>query len=293
MKKPLSEFSDEARYTIGAVAEQTGIPAATLRIWERRYALVTPARSEGGYRLYSERDVALLRWARAQTESGVNIGQVAAEMEGADAIWSQSEEIEPALPNRLTESARELAEAMRDLDDLRAARILDRVFTAHTLPTACVDVIGAAWRALQTAPKAVKGFGRAYLTGRLSALAGTFARFPPGAPIAWVGGEGIPIWAVLLRARGIHAHDFGADVQPGDLLPLMEERAPDLVMLAANTPADALALRGFASGIGEAATFAYGGAAFEDDRGLREMIAGFYVPPDPRTALDDLERLLF
>ncbi|MBK6886765.1 MAG: MerR family transcriptional regulator [Tetrasphaera sp.] len=41
-------------YTIRQAAALTGIPAATLRAWERRYAVVAPARSDGGYRLYDE-----------------------------------------------------------------------------------------------------------------------------------------------------------------------------------------------------------------------------------------------
>ena len=41
-------------YTVKHAAELTGIPAATLRMWERRYAVVTPVRSESGYRLYDD-----------------------------------------------------------------------------------------------------------------------------------------------------------------------------------------------------------------------------------------------
>ena len=55
------ELSDQPRYSIKAVQERTGIPAVTLRAWERRYKLVKPRRSSGNYRLYSDRDVAVLR----------------------------------------------------------------------------------------------------------------------------------------------------------------------------------------------------------------------------------------
>ena len=46
-------------YTIKRAAELTGVPAATLRAWERRYDLVEPERTESGYRLYD--DAALVR----------------------------------------------------------------------------------------------------------------------------------------------------------------------------------------------------------------------------------------
>lgn len=51
-------------YTIRAVAEATGIPPATLRAWERRYAVVRPARSPAGYRLYDESLIQDLRVMR-------------------------------------------------------------------------------------------------------------------------------------------------------------------------------------------------------------------------------------
>jgi len=44
-------------YRIGAVAKMVGVPVATLRVWERRYAVVTPPKTEGGQRLYSDADL--------------------------------------------------------------------------------------------------------------------------------------------------------------------------------------------------------------------------------------------
>ena len=48
-------------YTVGRAAELTGISPDTLRMWQRRYAVVEPVRSKGGYRLYD--DPALRRLA--------------------------------------------------------------------------------------------------------------------------------------------------------------------------------------------------------------------------------------
>lgn len=49
--------SSTGLYRIGAVAKMVGIPVATLRVWERRYAVVTPPKTEGGQRLYSDADL--------------------------------------------------------------------------------------------------------------------------------------------------------------------------------------------------------------------------------------------
>jgi MerR family transcriptional regulator, light-induced transcriptional regulator len=64
------------RYPIGAVARLTGVAIDTLRIWERRYGVVTPARDERG-RMYSEADVRRLQRLAAAVARGHAIGRVA------------------------------------------------------------------------------------------------------------------------------------------------------------------------------------------------------------------------
>ena len=49
------------KYRIHTVAEMTGVPAATLRAWERRYGVPVPARTSSAYRVYSDADIALIR----------------------------------------------------------------------------------------------------------------------------------------------------------------------------------------------------------------------------------------
>ena len=47
----------QIRYRIQTVSQMTGIPAATLRAWERRYGFPEPERTQSSYRLYSEQDI--------------------------------------------------------------------------------------------------------------------------------------------------------------------------------------------------------------------------------------------
>ena len=68
--KPLTNQEEQAVYSIGAVARMLEIPASTLRGWEERYGIVTPARSEGSQRLYSRSQVEHLKFIKAQIESG-------------------------------------------------------------------------------------------------------------------------------------------------------------------------------------------------------------------------------
>lgn len=64
--------SDEAVYSIGAVARMLDIPTSTLRAWEERYELISPARSGGAQRLYSAAQVEQLRFVKAQIEGGAS-----------------------------------------------------------------------------------------------------------------------------------------------------------------------------------------------------------------------------
>jgi DNA-binding transcriptional MerR regulator/methylmalonyl-CoA mutase cobalamin-binding subunit len=69
---------DAARvYTIGHAARLTGVPSATIRAWERRYGLVKPVRSEGGYRLYDEQGLQLLRAMGSLVAGGWSASQAA------------------------------------------------------------------------------------------------------------------------------------------------------------------------------------------------------------------------
>lgn len=65
-------------YRIGAVARLTGIPPDTLRVWERRYSVVEPIRSEAGTRLYSAEDVGRLTMIKRLVDNGDAISHVAA-----------------------------------------------------------------------------------------------------------------------------------------------------------------------------------------------------------------------
>ncbi|MDB4986746.1 MAG: Transcriptional regulator, MerR family, partial [Myxococcaceae bacterium] len=64
-------MTSPGRYRIHAVSEITGVPEATLRAWERRYAVPVPERTPSGYRLYSQKDVDLVRRMRELCANGM------------------------------------------------------------------------------------------------------------------------------------------------------------------------------------------------------------------------------
>lgn len=72
--------------TLTAVSRRTGIPAATLRTWERRYGFVRPVRSARGYRLYGEEEILRILQVKYLREQGVRISDAMAALAGtADA----------------------------------------------------------------------------------------------------------------------------------------------------------------------------------------------------------------
>jgi len=65
------------RYPVRLVALRTGLSPHVLRAWERRYGVVSPTRSGGGQRLYSDLDIERLLRLRRLTERGHAIGRIA------------------------------------------------------------------------------------------------------------------------------------------------------------------------------------------------------------------------
>jgi MerR family transcriptional regulator/heat shock protein HspR len=64
-----------ALYVISVAAELAGVHPQTLRIYERK-GLLSPARTEGRSRRYSEHDIALLRRIQELTNDGVSLAGV-------------------------------------------------------------------------------------------------------------------------------------------------------------------------------------------------------------------------
>ncbi len=60
-------------YPIRTVAHLTGVNPRRIRAWEDQYNLLSPARTGGGHRLYSEEDVERIRWVKAMVDRGMSL----------------------------------------------------------------------------------------------------------------------------------------------------------------------------------------------------------------------------
>jgi DNA-binding transcriptional MerR regulator len=87
--KPMEEQGSRPVYSISAVARMLGVPVATLRTWEERYAGVVPDRNPSGHRLFSRGQVEQLRFVKMRMAEG---------MSAADAHRLLAERIDTGLP---------------------------------------------------------------------------------------------------------------------------------------------------------------------------------------------------
>jgi DNA-binding transcriptional MerR regulator len=74
----LTDMTDSKGFPIRVLSAKTGVPAPTLRAWERRYGMLQPGRTPKGHRLYTEADVAWVRRVQKLLEEGLSPRHIAA-----------------------------------------------------------------------------------------------------------------------------------------------------------------------------------------------------------------------
>ena len=97
--KGLTSDGDEPVFVISVAATLAGMHAQTLRQYDRM-GLVSPSRTRGGGRRYSERDVALLREVQRLSQEGVSLAGIQRVLELENQVR--------ALQSRVSELAAEL-----------------------------------------------------------------------------------------------------------------------------------------------------------------------------------------
>ncbi len=100
----------QAVYVISVAAELAGMHPQTLRIYERR-GLVTPARTRGGNRRYSDADIETLRRISELAASGMNLEGIRKVME----LEAENERLRQQLADAKAEAANAVADAERRL----------------------------------------------------------------------------------------------------------------------------------------------------------------------------------
>lgn len=305
----LSQFSDKPRYNTKAVAQETGVPADTFRAWERRYGVPRPQRTEGGHRLYSERDIATIRWLRDRTAEGLTISQAIALMtDGSESnlSWlSSAVDTEPHTWERLNSR---LFAAMVDFDSTRSEQILGEAFALYPMEEVFLKLvqpvmidIGEQWHAGRITVTA-EHFATQFVRRKLSGLFNTY-NITDGRGLVLVGcapGEqhdlGALMLAVFLVRHGWQVIYLGPEVPMKDLLETVRQVQPDLVCMSASTTETATQLLEVGRAIQAlqppVPLFGYGGRAYNLNPVLTQKMPGTFLGRDAQEALDSVADIL-
>ncbi len=136
-------------FRIQAAAELSGVAAATLRAWERRYGVPVPRRTASAYRLYTADDVAQVRRMRDMVEEGVSPAEAARVVLGSSAAVSADEHVpidglELAHGRILAATQRWDAPAI-DLELLRLTMMLDAQTMFERVVAPVLVEVGERW----------------------------------------------------------------------------------------------------------------------------------------------------
>jgi methanogenic corrinoid protein MtbC1 len=265
---------------IQAVAQKTGVPAATLRKWEQRYGVLKPERTAGAHRRYSERDVLRVEWLKARLGEGYRIGE-AARLLGGPAFESP--------PCGTDELVEEIVEATAACEPARIHRAVDHALSLHDPAVAIAEVVEPAMRRIGDCwAEGELGVGQEHaateiVRAKLRELLDPAGEGPRGrAVLACAPGErheiGLLALAVLLQADGWCVVYLGADT------PL-----PEAVAVAIARDASLLCLSATMDGPGETVRRDLG--AISTENGFRVLAGGAaFGGPSTVEAVEDLRR---
>ncbi|MFL6189177.1 MAG: cobalamin-dependent protein [Actinomycetes bacterium] len=225
-ESPAQADDQVPRYRVAAVERMTSIPASTLRSWERRYGWPRPARAASGQRLYSDQDVAVIRFLNRRRVEGMSLSQAAGLLRSAPAV----EDRDPGrLLARLVAAFRAFDEADAEAAFAAAEALLGVESVTIGLIPAAIVAASAHHPGQDGPPVEVEHFASNFLRGQTLRL---LDGLPPaiGRPVLIGCGPdeqhelGALLLMVLLRARGHRVVYLGARV-PG---PAMERAAAAL-----------------------------------------------------------------
>jgi MerR family transcriptional regulator, light-induced transcriptional regulator len=311
----IAEYSKDGKVTIKVVSERTGVRPVTLRAWERRYDLLEPNRLDNNYRLYSERDIQVIRWITHRLDEGLSISNAVREYKDLrkQGIWPEA--LPSILPPTPSEKpghppeyyAEKLYDALTAHDDAQAKKITDTVQSMFDLKTIffeifapCLWKIGDAWYRGEIRI-ATEHFASAYIRGILMNLLQAFPVYSQ-APTLLIGcapeefHEIAPLMlSVLLRREGYQVEFLGADLPVDDLVLYAGDVSPEMIILSSGFEHTALPLFKMQSKLDELPgkpIFGYGGRYFNENPQEREKMKGVFLGSSLDEAIQKVHELL-
>ena len=301
-------------YNIGVVTRITGVPITSLHAWGRRYGFPAAARTNGGHRLYSEKDIARLRWVKSQVDSGLTISRAVIAALALEADGGLFLPVEPEIGSRSERDSAaspslrgSLLDALLHFDLNRADQLMGEMLAFYSPEDLTLNVIGPALNAIGEAWEkerisvTTEHLASNYLRHRLLMwmVTGPTPKTTNPIVLACAPGEwhegSLLMLGVLLRRKGCPVAYLGQNVPFHDLAKFIGDIHPPVVVLVAmrEEPARTLAeWPHWINQVGGNPIVAFGGRAFIVRPELHGMVPGIYLGATIQDGINKLVSLL-
>jgi len=324
----LGDFAAVPRYNIKAVVQATNISPSTLRAWERRYEFCTPHRSSSGYRLYSDQDIAVIRWLKIQVDSGMAISQA---VTWYQALLEDGKTLEQTvLPTKNHEQIaptnrslgqspqgkvpsfenlqKSLLDALTSYQEAEATQVMTEAYSHYSIEKIGEELIkpvlieiGTLWHDGKLSIAREHYATNCIKQHLLSILHGS--RHNPKGLVIWIGCApqeqheiGTVLLSIYLKRAGFQVKYLGQNLPADELAKDIECEKPDMLMLSASSIESAQQLKQLAKKIAALdtpkVTIGYGGRIFNIQPELREQIAGVYLGESSLQAVERVGDIL-
>lgn len=314
--EPFLSYPDDPVFNIRAVTQQTDIDPATLRAWERRYNIPKPKRDVQGHRLYSERDIMILRWLKQQVDASVRIKQAVEllyhhlpqQLDNYPRVMSSLGSTSTAHSSYFEDLFEEFTDDITQFNYIHAQRILTHALGIYPIEDVCTRLllpilkwVGDSWeRGSLTLQQ--EHFASNLIRERLLAiLAAAAAPTRTGRLVIGCVSQDwheIPVLmlSLFMRRRGWEVIYLGQNIGLEGFHETLSDLQPDVVTLSATQVSNLRYIKD-AAHVVERAThkrgnFTYAGRLFSLLPQLVGRIPGMYLGEDLVRAADVLEKLL-
>lgn len=299
----------EPMYNIKAVVQKTGIPADTVRAWERRYGVPQPQRTETGRRLYSEHDIVAIRWLRERTIAGMTISQAIQQLRSlGEEAFAEPPPEQHSGPRSPVALVAELLTALLAFDEAGANTVLSEAFALYRVEEVCLQILspvlietGERWHRKE-ATVAQEHFASHFIQRCLISLLQAYTPTVTRGRILTAGAPdeehelGIMMLSVFLVRRAWQVIYLGGNVPITDLTQTIVRLQPALVCLSASNLHTAQTLIAAVNAVNQLPPprplVAFGGPPFNRDEALRARVHGHFLGTDAQESALRIEDLL-
>jgi methanogenic corrinoid protein MtbC1 len=314
----MTAINDTPTYNLKVVLRETGIKADTIRAWERRYGLPEPERTAGRHRLYSQRDIEMIKWLMARQDEGLSISRAvnlwrSIEAEGRDPLQDEAYQAAPqtaapaleiSVGAALDEIRQSWVDACLNFDEARADATLAHAFALYPVEVACTEIL----------QKGISEIGQQWFFGKASVQQEHFASalairkidtMISASPVPFQNekvvvacppGEDHTVPALLitlfLRQRGWPVIYLGANVPISELNETIKHLKPSLLVMPAQQLHTAASLSEVANKVESKVLVAFGGLIFNLVPEIRKRIPGHYIGEDIINVVATIEHLI-